>query len=393
MGPEFATRVDATFERCGLAMTQSENLDELAIRIFYSNTIARGINIDLLSMYERVKACSLRALEIARTHALLPEQLAALWTLIYSATGRSDMGDLQKNTDLFASTALQLGDTPARLSSIRLQGVAAYWSGHFRPSLEYLSSAIAAFERAQAPSLIHGFAHLPSALTMRARTHWALGNFDAATEDMVLAERVAEEIGHAPTRQWVCLVGSIPIAIWSGDWRRARQHRNLVDARALEYSNPGWSRDMNYWEVAISALERSCGSYGSPPIDWDSPTPWQADMQSAMHCGFHRPEDLARVQKNPNLWCAAEHYRAAGEQYLATRSGDVQSGAKMLWAALEISQRQGALAWEIRSRISLARHYGADGDRRKTAAMLQPILDRFAKDSVNADVRLAWKML
>tara|TARA_R110001606_G_scaffold315394_1_gene462140 strand:+ start:2733 stop:5531 length:2799 start_codon:yes stop_codon:yes gene_type:complete len=393
MGPEFATRVDATFESCGQSVTPEENRDELVIRLFYSNTIAHGINIDLLSMYERVKSCSQRALEIARAHALLPEQLEALWTLIFSATGRSDMVDLRRSVDYFSATASQLDDSSALLSSLRLQGVAAYWSGHFLPALEFLDAAIVTFERVGAPNLIHGFAHLPSALTMRALTHWSLGNFDTAHADVALAGKIAEEIDHAPTVRWVHLVGSIPIAVWCGDWYRARELRNAIDALAVEYSNPGWSRDMNYWETAICALENNFGSYDSRQIAWDSPTPWQSDIQTSMHCGFHRPADLARIQNSPDLWCAAEHYRAAGEQLTAAGYANAEATERLFLTALEVSERQRAMAWEIRARISLARHYQTVGKTKQSASMLHPIVERFAKDSLNPDVRLAWDML
>ena len=254
MGPEFATRVDATLELCGQSVTPAENLDELVVRIFYSSTISRVGNVDLLSMYERVKDCSSRALEIARAHALLPEQLEALWTLMYSATGRSDMQDLQDSVNSFAEIALKLGDSSALLSSVRLQGVAAYWSGRLLCALEFMDAAISSSKRLEAPDIIHGFAHIPSALTMRARTNWLLGNFDAAIVDMELAESVGEEIGHLPSRNWVRLIGSFPIAIWSGNWNKARELLAEAVQLAIEHSIPGWSRDLHYWEAAITAL-------------------------------------------------------------------------------------------------------------------------------------------
>lgn len=393
MGPEFATRVDTTLELCGQSVTPAENLDELVVRIFFSNTISRVANVDLLSMYERVKDCSSRALEIARAHALLPEQLEALWTLIYSATGRSDMRDLQDSVNSFAETALKLGDSSALLSSVRLQGVAAYWSGRLLCALEFTDAAIATSERSEAPDIIHGFAHMPSALTMRARTNWLLGNFEAAIVDMELAESIVEEIGHLPSRNWVRLVGSVPIAIWSGNWNRARELLASAVQFAIEHSVPGWSRDLHYWEAAITSLEGNRGSYGARPLAWDAPTPWQADMQSSLYCGFHRPADLERVEKIPDLWCAAEHFRSAGEQLLAITSADAGPAERLLLTALEISERQGAVAWEIRARISLARHYRANGKTKPSASMLHPIVERFAKDSLNPDVRLAWDML
>ena len=116
-------------------------------------------------------------------------------------------------------------------------------------------------------------------------------------------------------------------------------------------------------------------------------------MQSSLYCGFHRPADLERVEKNPDLWCTAEHFRSAGEQLLAIGSPDAGHAERLFLTALEISQTQRAVAWEIRARISLARHYRADGKTKQSASMLQFIVERFAKDSVNPDVRIAWDML
>ena len=150
---------------------------------------------------------------------------------------------------------------------------------------------------------------------------------------------------------------------------------------------------MNYWETAICALENNFGSYDSRQIAWDSPTPWQSDIQTSMHCGFHRPADLARIQNSPDLWCAAEHYRAAGEQLTAAGYANAEATERLFLTALEVSERQRAMAWEIRARISLARHYQTVGKTKQSASMLHPIVERFAKDSLNPDVRLAWDML
>lgn len=392
MGPEFIVRCEATFGLVSKNQSRNEEHDELQIRIFYAMTISQIISVDAPSMYLTITDSSRKALNLARAHDLLPEQLNLLWSLIISATARTDMQELRQLTNEFMRTASLLNDPLAQASADRLDGAAAYWLGKFDHSLQSLSRSIAEPQTRERFQTIHGFAHVPWALTMRARTHWALGNFEEAKADIEMAATVVDEMGHAPTRRWVLLVGRLPIALWCGELQRSRRLLSDLDQLATETSNPGWTGDVPYWDMVISGLDATGASYSSPSIAWQPPNLWQADMQTALHCGFHRPADLARIESSGDHWCEAEHLRSAGEQLLAARSPDFLEVERLFHAALAIADRQNAAAWQIRARVSLARLYRVKGNEAQSAQVLKPVLDRFSSDSSNVDVRIAWRM-
>ncbi|WP_156255035.1 ATP-binding protein [Sandarakinorhabdus oryzae] len=392
MGSEFVARADATFALADENQSRQADLDELAIRIFYAMTISQVVSIVLPSSYARIADSSRRALHLAKTYDLFPEQLNVLWTLIYSATGRADMHELRRATDEFVRTASLLGDAPALATAGRVEGGAAFWLGDFDRSLQTTTRSIANPRAGRHSRMPEVFAHYPAALTMRALALWATGRFEEARTDIEMAATVAEEIRHAPTKRWLHVVGRIPIAVWSGEFELSRRLLGEIDQLATETSNPGWVTDLHNWELAISALEETGGSYGSPSMAWRAPTPWQADMQTTMHCCFHRPSDMARIKLNGDHWCAAEHFRAAGEQLLGARSPDYAEVKRLFLAALAIADRQNAVAWQIRARVSLARLYRMSGDPGQIAQILQPVFDSFASDSLNADVRIAWAL-
>jgi predicted ATPase len=61
--------------------------------------------------------------------------------------------------------------------------------------------------------------------------------------------------------------------------------------------------------------------------------------------------------------------------------------------SLALSRRQGALAWELRTSIDLARRSAARGKPRQARALLQPVYDRFAEGAKTADLKTAESLL
>ena len=61
--------------------------------------------------------------------------------------------------------------------------------------------------------------------------------------------------------------------------------------------------------------------------------------------------------------------------------------------ALEMSRRQGALAWELRAAVDLAALLALQGDPERARTLLQPVFDRFAEGSDTADLKAAQRLL
>jgi predicted ATPase/DNA-binding winged helix-turn-helix (wHTH) protein len=105
-------------------------------------------------------------------------------------------------------------------------------------------------------------------------------------------------------------------------------------------------------------------------------------------------EALARCEARDERWYVAELLRIRGELLLhETEHRSISAAEQCFSEALELARRQGALFWELRSALSLARlRIGQDrpGDAR---AVLAPAYEKFAEGFKIADLRHAGAML
>jgi predicted ATPase len=61
--------------------------------------------------------------------------------------------------------------------------------------------------------------------------------------------------------------------------------------------------------------------------------------------------------------------------------------------SLELSRRQGARAWELRTAIDLATLSAGQGRSESARALLQPVFEQFVEGSDTADLKAAERLL
>jgi predicted ATPase len=105
-------------------------------------------------------------------------------------------------------------------------------------------------------------------------------------------------------------------------------------------------------------------------------------------------EALGRAERSEEGWCLAELLRKEGELLLLTGASSASGAAERCFRqAVEVAQRQGALAWELRAAMSLARLYHRQDRLVQARKTLAPVVHRFTEgfrtaDLVNANVLL-----
>ena len=105
-------------------------------------------------------------------------------------------------------------------------------------------------------------------------------------------------------------------------------------------------------------------------------------------------EALARVQGNDDRWCVAELLRIKGELVLLGNAPDAVTAAEDHFRqALDWARRQGALSWELRAAISLARLWRNQARSKGARELLAPVYDRFTEGFDTADLRAAKALL
>ena len=104
-------------------------------------------------------------------------------------------------------------------------------------------------------------------------------------------------------------------------------------------------------------------------------------------------EALQRVERNHEFWLMPETQRIKGEILLATGRADAAGAEDHFCHALRLAHLQGALSWELRSAMSVARLYHATGRSREACGLLEPIYDRFSEGFETADLQAAARIL
>ncbi len=85
--------------------------------------------------------------------------------------------------------------------------------------------------------------------------------------------------------------------------------------------------------------------------------------------------ELDANDRNKDDWCSAEILRIRG--ILAQAQGSRDAAARYFTDAIALAQRQGALSWELRATVSLAKFWAADGRLGDAIGALQRIYARF----------------
>jgi len=98
-------------------------------------------------------------------------------------------------------------------------------------------------------------------------------------------------------------------------------------------------------------------------------------------------ETLSRFERDGLRWSMAELLRVKGEMLIQDPSRQsISIGETHLSEALAMSREQGALFWELRAAMSLARYRLTQDRRREAAQILAPVYDRFTEGFDTADL-------
>jgi predicted ATPase len=241
----------------------------------------------------------------------------------------------------------------------------------------------------------------------QARILWLRGFADqaAAVVEATIAEGRA--LGHALSLASVFGQGACPVALLSGDLDGAQRYAEMLaehaDRHALRlwYS---WARCfmglvmVRQGEVAIGlrTLRRELEAAGDARF---LPRYLLLVGELALCLGQAGEveagqemvaEARARSDRTGEQWYVPELLRIQGELLRAAGAADAAAEA-LFRQAVALAGRQGALAWELRAAISLAR-LRRDRGRAAAADELSGILDRFTEGWQTADLRTARAM-
>src|SRR5262249_26917827 len=104
-------------------------------------------------------------------------------------------------------------------------------------------------------------------------------------------------------------------------------------------------------------------------------------------------DTIGQVEEKGEFFFMPEALRVKGCALLATTVPRVDDAEVSLMRSLELSRRQGARGWELRSAIDLARLRASRGEPDDGRALLQSIFVQFTEGRDTADLQTAERVL
>jgi len=242
-----------------------------------------------------------------------------------------------------------------------------------------------------------------------ARTLWLQGYPAQAVERAHEAIRGAERTDH-PASLVVVLAWAASVFLWTGDLRSAEEHISACISLAESYSlGPlmvvGRGRQ---GELAIRQGDASDGFEGLraslAKIHAARYELLTTEFNISLAQGLatiRRPaealtlinETIQRVETNGDVLYVPELLRVKGGLLLSMPRPSVEDAEKCFMQSLELSRRQGARAWELRTAVDLATLLADQGRRENGRALLQPVFEQFVEGWDTADLKAAERVL
>ena len=330
--------------------------------------------------------------ERAVAHAEAGGQAQALAEALYLLAARCQAAGLYRSAHQhalrMAQVAAQASLARALAVARRLPAASLHLLGEHGGALSLLRQA----PGARAPLRIAApVAHEVERCMLVARTRWLQGEGGAASaparEGLVLATRDGAPVALA----WALALGALPVALWRGDDSWARDLAGRLEEHAERHALAYW----NEWAVLYRQVLAARGGAGLQ--DALPGAAWRVDAVQGDHlatylCSVANEAAGQRCAKGEVGWCAAEVWRASGEQLLLGQGGEAAAEALFL-RGLGIARRQGALAWELRCATSLARLWRGQGEDRRALELLQPLVLALGEGHDGADHRAALRLL
>ncbi|MCP3368036.1 ATP-binding protein [Bradyrhizobium cajani] len=401
-------------ERTELALS---NLDESAAnapRLRMQLSAARGWSL----MY-----CVGRAREAGPAWAVtlqLAEQLGdrdyllrSLWGLCIDQFNNGEFRQVPGFVDRFTDVVAGSSNSVDRMMAERLLATKLHYLGDQWLAHRHIDRALSHLADLTAKPQVTRFRFdlRASAYCFQARILWLLGFADQA---LSVVERNVEEgraSGHALTFCSVLGQGACFVAFLAGDLAAAERYCTML----IEHTERHPIRLWNVWARAfrgvvmarggdlatgLSLLRKALALAGEArflprfllPLGELAGCLGEAGEVSQGLATVD--EALARCEARDELWYAAELWRIKGELLLHPGEYRSVAGAEQAFEkAFEVARGQGALFWELRTAISLARLWTSQSRPADARQVLDSVYGKFTEGFEIADLKRARAMM
>jgi predicted ATPase/DNA-binding winged helix-turn-helix (wHTH) protein len=379
------------------AIALSEGMTEIddAVLIRLHVALGHAIFHGLGPVPEVAKALS-TACGIARRAGDLNSRLQTLWALYGH---HSTVGEYEPMASAVSEVAAILADHPEPIIAATFNRMAALSSHLLGMQEDALRHAEEALRYPAVQRHDGGFVydHKTASSAHYCRTLWMLGRPDQAAQVVGATIEHALRIDQPFAFGYFLVLGACPVAIWNGDLAALRRYVDLLLDEAIGVPLTIWRIEGEFYARVLAFLDAP-ESERSPALVAQllerRLTPYQAERLSTFARQLLHPEPLAQAMRGVMNWCTAEILRKRGETLLANGGRNGNSEAENLFLrSIDISQRQKALSWELRTATSLARLWQDRSQKAQARDILSRVYERFTEGFTTRDLVEAKSLL
>ena len=353
-----------------------------------------------------VERSSARLRELARSQrdgAKLFQAVWGLWT-VHFLRGRLDLA-LDLAREVF-EMALVTGDPMLRIAGHHALGYTHVYRGEYAEALQHADEGLERFDLQleKRIALVFGFSSSCALWLFRAQAQQAMGTVKASVVSLHSAQKLAEELRHAPSKAYVlCQLCNLfrlfddvdQVILWAPAMRSLSTAEGfalwipladvfLAWANARQGGDPSLAVEMI--QASLNYVHES-GTYLNEPD--------LACMLAETLLLARRPEDALRVARDAleiarlgkNGHGEPELFRIQGEALKAL--GDERQAGGLYRQGIEASRSMGARFFELRCALALARL----GTESRSYAELRVTLDGLNEGFEHGDYRQAIDLL
>lgn len=360
---------------------------------------------------ERTGSVLSKGLEIAGSADDADAELRALWAMWCYLDHKGEHREALSLAERFSRTARRKADPADVFVGDRLIGYTLHYLGSQSEARRYLEGVVGRYVAPADQRHVIWFQHDQRvvARTVLARVLCLQGLLDQARHNAQASLADAQTADQTLTLRYVLGWGVCPVSLLIGDLEAAAASVAMLVDLATR-------RHLPFWQTVGRALEGALlikrGEYADgvallqEAIDTQVRPGWAArfpDLLGALADGLAGTEQfgearaaveraLAGADRSGVRWYAAELLRIKGE-LLVQATGDQMTAETCFQTALDMARQQGALLWELRSAMSLARLRTQQGRHDDATPVLGPVHGRFTEGFDTADLRAARAML
>jgi len=359
---------------------------------------------------EVARAAFTRSLGIAEQRGDLHNQMLLLGPLHMFHFRTGDFRTSLHYAERSSAVAANSEDPAAIALGHCLTGISLHSMGNLKSARAELEAT-----RRHAPgshrtrTIYLGFDYYNWAGIALARTLWMQGHPTQAVERLRQTVSDAEQLDHTVTLT-IVLHWAAALFLWTGDLLSAERHLDRFISRAETHSmgpylavGRGLKGDLairrgdarSGVEDLQACLEKlHAARYELITTSLNLALARGLAALGRIAEGIALIEETVRlVETNGDLAFMPESLRVKGQLLLSLPSPDHDGAHNCLKESLELSRRQGARGWELRTAIDLSTLIAARGQRDSARALLQPVVDQFVEGSETEDLKSANSLL